>query len=47
MPRRTTGTTSSSSSRIVSSGEVEANPIDSSIPRRSSRGIPVSVLTCR
>jgi hypothetical protein len=42
-----TGTTSSSSSRIGSSGDVQANPIDSSVSRSTSRGTPVSPLTCR
>ena len=35
-----TGMTSSSSSRIGSSGDVQANPIDSSVSRSTSRGTP-------
>jgi hypothetical protein len=41
------GTTSSSSSRIGSSADVQVNPIDSSVSRSASRGTPVSRLTWR
>ena len=41
------GTTWSSSSRMGSSGDVQANPMASSASRSASRGMPVSSLTCR
>jgi hypothetical protein len=45
---RSNGTTSSSSSsRIGSSGAILANPIDSRMAPSRSKGIPVSWLTSR
>ena len=41
------GSASSSSSRIGSSADVQANPIDSSVSRSASSGIPVSWPTWR
>jgi hypothetical protein len=41
------GTTSSSSSRIGSSGGMRVNPMASSTAASVSNGIPTSSLTCR
>ena len=46
-PTCSSGTTSSSSSRISSSGAIRANPIASRKLPSSSSGTPASWLTCR